>query len=391
MSGPKHSTFDVRENELRRQRERASALAEVARLGSDLETSLAQLANMSPDSALLLRNEFTNLSRIADGSDHAKLLDLPAQMRTLRDRALATLGRSVAQLQQRDALVSRLNEGSDEVARREEERTARILDERDRWLAPLNEALAELKFGATSKELERIQRIEALANDANQARESLKFDAMAIQSAIEHRIASAREAADLRIRLGGHSDKEASTIANELTRVEAGDRTMTPELRSRATKAIDRLEMAEDRIFVAHVLADGFRDLGYFVDESFVTAFERGDTLEISRSVDQPYAAQLKFDLEKLEVDSELVVVEERHHLTGEAIAHNDQIAEQSWCGDLAKVLAAARSKGIQGTAKPRRKIGSAPVRSVVDRQGRRAGRNMSDGQQNRIGRTIKP
>lgn len=390
MSGPKHSTFDVRENELRRQRERASALAEFARLGSDLETCLGQLASRSPDSALLLQNEFVSLSRVADASNHADLLALPAQMRSLHDRASTALGRSIAQLQLRDALASRLSEGSDEIVRKEEDRTKRILRERDRWLVPLIETLAVLKIGATSKELQRIQQVEDLAADANQARESLKFDALAIQSAIEERVAGGREAAELRIRLAGHTDPLAAAIANDLVQVEAGDHKMTSDLRTRATREIARLEKEEDRKFVAQVLADGFRELGYAVDESFTTAFARGEALEIGRATDRPYAAQLRFDPNSLEVDSELVVVEERPHLTAEAIAHDDRIAEQSWCGDLAKVLSAARSKGIHGTAKPKRRIGAAPVRSIAKKQAGRTGRATGSGQQ-QIGRTLKP
>lgn len=391
MSGPKHSTFDIRENELRLERERAAALSETARLQGEVQTLLARLEGVSPDAAMLLNDELEKLQRTAVGASHADLIARPERMRDLFERISGSLGRSEARRRGEDEMRKRLGEGNAEVHRVAADRAARMQAIQDRWLIPMVEIIAELRVSADPAETERLDRIEALARDPATARESLSFDVTAIQSAIAERAGAAREAAVLRVRLSGHGDPEAASVIGELEQVEAGRMKLDADLRVRAKQEIVRLERDEDRKYVAQVLADGFRELGYAIDEDFVTAFERGEAIEIGRPDDRTYAAQLKFDRESLEVGSELVAVADRSHMTSEAIAHDDRSAEQAWCGDFARVLGQARAQGIEGRTKPARLIGHAPVRSVAGRSAGQVAGKVATHSANQMQRMLKP
>jgi hypothetical protein len=204
-------------------------------------------------------------------------------------------------------------------------------EEADRKRTELLERLDRLRGNANANDLVRIEKIAAIVNDPDQMRDSIRFDFMALEANMNRRLASSREAAELRMHLDGLQGPEVSTLISELRDVEAGERELDALLRSKVKGELETQRREEDRKYVAEVLADGFRKLGYVVGSDFATAFESGASLDIRKNDGQPYAAQLKFDAARIEIDSELVVTEERMHLTAEEIGKRDHAAEAGW------------------------------------------------------------
>lgn len=391
MSGPKHCSYSVsanaarirREREARMRRERQAATAAANKLATELEELIQSINGVDPDAALKLRTRM-NEEQSLRGS-HEQILALPGKLEGIRQECQRTLGKHMAELEAARNFKSASAEVGEHKARKEADAKAAIA----KWREPLLERLAAIHDGAKGKLRKRVQSVISLAQKDNPDKVSLQSDVMALEGRRREQEAQAERAGQLAIGLAGFDDREAKALTARLAEVEAGERDLDDKLVQRVEKATVELREKEDRRYVAQVLADGFRELGYDVAEGFETAFDKGDAVQFSHAEREGYAVEINFEAKGIAFDAELVRTEDNSHLTAEERDRRDVTAERSWCNDLAKVTSGARANGIVGKAKAKRRIGAQPVRSVVTGSQRKS--SSSTARKNRQSRAIKP
>jgi hypothetical protein len=383
MSGPKHSTYSVRENALRlqrereeaerRARERAEAMARANMSMAELDQAIAIVDQFEPVAATELRRQATEIMR--ETASHAQVLALPS--------VIDSLTRSVkAKVQDRREAVERarqIADNSDEIERSRQQTERAKAEAIENWrnrLAPKIEALRLRAKGKLAAALE------VLATDVWQENNLINLHEttmLRLEAKLSDQIRSIEQASQLQEALGGFSRKDVGAIRQSLQQVIDGEQVASSALFEQAKQTSIRLKKAEDRRYVAQVLAKGFRELGYKVSEGFETAFATGGSVEIQREGESDYAAQLHVDKDTLALDAELVSLADTSHKTSETARKDDAAAEQAWCLDLARVHASAHAAGISSKLKPKRRIGAAPVRSVYEeREGEKARRRQT-------------
>lgn len=368
MSGPKHCSYSVnanaarmrREREERERREREAATAAITKLNNQIDSLVEAVNAFDPGKALEIRRE--HKATRSHGNSHAEILALPQKLEFI-------LGKYRAVISQHNIAVEdarRFKSATDEIARQHVEALDKSNAAIAKWRDPLIDRLLTIQDEAKGALRKRVQSVIDLARKDDPDRAALQTDLMALQGRYKEQQAQIARAGELSIALAGLEDPQAKALVATLTEVEAGEKELDSKLLQRAEQATADLREKEDRRYVAQVLADGFRELGYDVSEGFETAFNKGGAMQLSHSEREGYAVEVSFDATSIAFDAELVRIEDNSQLTVEERERRDASAERSWCNDLAQVTSGARASGIVGKAKAKRRIGAQPVRSVV-------------------------
>lgn len=389
MSGPKHCSYSVsanavrvrREREERERRECETAKAAVTGLDSEL-VSLVEAANaFDPGMALEIRGK--HKSAHSHGNSHSEILALPRNLEEILRKYRAVMSEHNIAVE----AARKFKSASDELARHQADGIDKSIAAIAKWRDPLLDRLRAIHEDARGALRRRVQGVIELAQKDNPDKASLQSDIMALEGRRKEQQAQAAQAGALSIALAGFEDRQAKALVAMLTEVEAGEKELDAKLVHRAEQATADLREKEDRRYVAQVLADGFRELGYQVSESFETAFNTGGAVQLSHAEREGYAVEVSFDATSIALDAELVRTEKNSHLTAEERERRDASAERSWCNDLAQVTSGARASGIVGKAQAKRRIGAQPVRSAVaegQRKSNRAVRKVAGTRQER-------
>ena len=160
-----------------------------------------------------------------------------------------------------------------------------------------------------------------------------------------------KELAALRSELVELEGENIEAVRAMLDRVEKGEISITSSIRSTVKKARDQAIQDGDRRYVATVMKQKLRDLGYQCDEDFETLFMDGGHIHIDvPDRKEPHVVELDVDPESNIFGAKVMRVSDKTEpiAYGTPEAYQTIKVEEKWCGDLGKMLLAMKDGGIE-------------------------------------------
>lgn len=377
MSGPKCSEWSVVENRRRLELARLEALAEasglidqVSRLQKDLQRRRLDLG---------FANSIRKMYAAFDLRRDAAMSEIQRQTADLRREmeALQAEAHAVTTMASLSALAARVGalaqaEAAGETLRLQQSAASRAeTATRIAGRAPVGltdaeradiVALAEAFVAAETPGMERGRE------------EELRRRVQSLHKADETRRLHLALAADLRAELLGLEGPDVALARQAIVAVEAGQRALDPGFEQQVRKTAAQAREASDRAYALEVLRDEFSALGYEVGETFDSAFLNGGKLAISRADRTDYAVDISIDPRDRTLSTCLIRTS-ASPLSAAEQRLRDREAEEGWCGDYARILAAASRRKVQARVTLRIAPGAEPVAVRADVATRTTGR----------------
>ena len=161
-----------------------------------------------------------------------------------------------------------------------------------------------------------------------------------------------KELAALRSELVELEGENIEAVRAMLDRVEKGQISITSSIRSTVKKARDQALQDGDRRYVATVMKQKLRDLGYQCDEDFETLFMDGGHIHIDvPDRNEPHVVELDVDPESNVFGAKVMRVSDKTEPIVYGVsqeAYETIQVEVKWCKDLANMLRALKDGGIE-------------------------------------------
>jgi len=368
MSGPKCSDWEVRENRIQEERARRAALAELEALVDDVKK--------------LQRTVGAERARVgAPGVEQAASLPERPNGRETRlnlESSIRRLGEVRTRLEEERTWTAALGQMANLVAKAVSEQAARkeagaavataalktVTEARSKTV---NRIMSRLPSGLPPDHVGRLTQVAqkfVLAPSegvAHGVELELRRLVQGMQGAAARRVKELAAVADLRSALRGYQDDASMAVIDQLSSVVAGSRTLDAGLEARARTVAQEARARADREYASQVLSEEFSALGYEVGEQFSTAFLHGGTMVLSRPDAGGYGVEVACEAGRQSLNTRLVRLRDEDIGASER-ALRDKEAEESFCGDYSRVLAAAAKRQVQARLTKRHPAGAMPV-----------------------------
>jgi hypothetical protein len=399
MSGPKTSSYQVSENELRRRRAVQEALGETTHLVAGIEKAYQniQAFNQNPP---MRKMEFTvenfAVSQVRS-SDNLKIIE--EYNRKIRQK-LADLSHKLSAEQEQQTFESKLQQELFEQAREqvsqvlgytgETETSADVL-ERYRQ-AQLSKVLKNDNKVREDKVLEKLEKVpEDTCAQIRQEIQDIAFQILdpastcnkdAYMSELGYRIQiackqskerkrNAEEAMALLQKIRGYDSDKLSKIKKELELVIQKPSAVDESLKQRVETEYLKAKLALDTEYVKESISDTLQELGYDVEDEFTTLFSTKEAIRIQKPGWNEYFVQLRLNPDGSQMNYNVVRVDNESADTKERQIR-DQEMETSWCGDFSDLVDTLKAKGIQHTFIRKQEPGEFPVQMVKDKNSKK-------------------